>query len=33
MNDNSINYAQTILYWLVYAVAFVAFVWNLFKKW
>ena len=29
---DSINYAQTGLYWLVYAVAFVAFVWYLFKK-
>ena len=28
----SINYAQTVLYWLVYAVAFVAFGWYLFKK-
>ena len=29
---DSVNYAQTVLYWLVYAVAFVAFVWYLFKK-
>ena len=29
---DSINYAQTGLYWLVYVVAFVAFVWYLFKK-
>ena len=29
---DSINYAQTVLYWLVYAVAFVAFGWYLFKK-
>ena len=29
---DSVNYAQTILYWLVYAVAFVAFVCYLFKK-
>ena len=29
---DSINYAQTGLYWFVYAVAFVAFVWYLFKK-
>ena len=29
---DSVNYAQTILYWLVYVVAFVAFVWYLFKK-
>ncbi len=30
---DSVNYAQTVLYWVVYAVAFVAFVWYLFKKW
>ena len=29
---DSINYAQTVLYWLVYVVAFVAFGWYLFKK-
>ena len=29
---DSINYAQTGLYWLVYAVAMVAFVWYLVKK-
>ena len=29
---DTINYSQTILYWMVYAVAFVAFVWYLFKK-
>jgi len=29
---DGINYAQTGLYWLVYAVAFVAFGWYLFKK-
>ena len=29
---DSINYAQTGLYWLVYAVAFVAFVWYLIKR-
>jgi len=29
---DSINYAQTGLYWLVYIVALVAFVWYLFKK-
>ena len=29
---DSVNYAQTILYWLVYVVAFVAFVCYLFKK-
>lgn len=29
---DSINYAQTGLYWFVYAVAFVAFGWYLFKK-
>ncbi len=29
---DSINYAQTVLYWLVYAMAFVAFGWYLFKK-
>lgn len=27
-----INYSQTILYWVVYAVAFVAFIWYLIKK-
>ena len=30
---DSVNYAQTVLYWVVYAVAFIAFVWYLFKKW
>ena len=29
---DSINYAQTVLYWLVYVMAFVAFGWYLFKK-
>ena len=29
---DSINYAQTGLYWLVYAVALVAFIWYVFKK-
>ena len=29
---DSINYAQTGLYWLVYAVAFIALIWYLFKK-
>ena len=29
---DSINFAQTILYWLVYAVAFVALIWYLIKK-
>ena len=29
---DSVNWAQTGLYWLVYAVAFVAFAWYLFKK-
>ena len=29
---DSINYAQTGLYWFVYIVALVAFVWYLFKK-
>ena len=29
---DSINYAQTMLYWIVYVVAFIAFVWYLFKK-
>ncbi len=29
---DEINYAQTGLYWFVYAVAFVAFGWYLFKK-
>ena len=29
---DSVNYAQSILYWVVYAVAFVAFVWYLIKK-
>lgn len=29
---DSVNYAQTILYWVVYVVAFVAFIWYLFKK-
>lgn len=29
---DEINWAQTGLYWLVYAVAFVAFAWYLFKK-
>ena len=29
---DTINYAQTGLYWLVYAVAFVAFVWYLIKR-
>ena len=29
---DSINYAQTMLYWIVYAVACIAFVWYLFKK-
>ena len=29
---DSVNYSQTILYWVVYVVAFVAFVWYLFKK-
>ena len=29
---DSVNYAQTGLYWLVYAVAFVALGWYLFKK-
>ena len=27
-----VNYSQTILYWFVYAVAFVAFIWYLIKK-
>ena len=30
---DQVNWSQTILYWVVYAVAFVAFVWYLFKKW
>ena len=29
---DSINYAQTGMYWLVYAVALIAFIWYLFKK-
>ena len=29
---DSINFAQTGLYWLVYAVAFIALIWYLFKK-
>lgn len=29
---DSVNYAQTLLYWVVYAVAFVALGWYLFKK-
>ena len=29
---DTINYPQTVLYWLVYVVAFVAFGWYLFKK-
>ena len=32
MRTDSINYSQTILYWLVYTVAFVAFVWYLIKR-
>ena len=30
---DSVNYAQTLLYRVVYVVAIVAFVWYLFKKW
>ena len=29
---DSVNYAQTILYWVVYIVAFIAFGWYLIKK-
>ena len=29
---DEINWAQTVLYWVVYAVAFVAFGWYLFRK-
>lgn len=29
---DQINWSQTILYWVIYAVAFVAFIWYLFKK-
>ena len=29
---DEINWAQTLLYWTVYAVALAAFVWYLFKK-
>ena len=29
---DQVNWSQTALYWLVYAVAFVAFVWYLYKK-
>jgi hypothetical protein len=29
---DSVNYAQTYLYWAVYALAIAAFIWYLFKK-
>ena len=29
---DSVNYAQSILYWTVYVVAILAFIWSLIKK-